>query len=52
MMISVKDRLSANELTKGSVFLGKGVSDNPLGPVRKLPDGEASEVHHVHTGSG
>lgn len=51
-MISVKERLSANELTKGSVFLGKGVSDNLLGPVHKLPDGEASEVHHVHTGSG
>lgn len=51
-MISVTDRLAENELTKGSVFLGKGVSDNLPGPVCKLPDGKASEVHHVHTGSG
>lgn len=52
VMISVKERLAANELTKGSVFLEKGVSDNLLGPVCKLPDGEASEVHHIHAGSG
>lgn len=52
VMISVKDRLAENELMKGSVFLGKGVSDNLPGPVCKLPYGEVSEVHHVHAGSG
>lgn len=50
-MISVKDRLAENELTKGSVS-EKGISDNLPGPVCRLPDGEASEVHCVHTGSG
>lgn len=51
-MVSVKERLAENEGTKGSVFLGNGVSNNQLGAVCRLPDGKALEVHHVHACSG